>query len=51
MSEAQREAVYPRIMAEAIAMSVAWVTARVIDEADEGGRYDAVSTRAGQGPW
>ena len=41
MSEAQRAAVYPRILAEAVAVSVAWVSARVIDGATEAGRFDA----------
>jgi ribonuclease HII len=40
MSEAQRAAVYPRLLAEAVAVSVVWVSARVIDEAAEAGRFD-----------
>ena len=40
LSEAQREAVYPRILAEALAVSVVWVSARAIDEAAEAGAYD-----------
>jgi ribonuclease HII len=41
MSRAQRAAAYPRILAEAIAVSVMWVTASAIDDASEKREFDA----------
>lgn len=40
MDQSQREAVYPRILAEAIAISVAWISAAEIDAADGRREYD-----------
>jgi ribonuclease HII len=40
MSPTQLEAAYPRILAEAIASCVIWVTASAIDDASEKGEFD-----------
>lgn len=40
LSKAQRATEYPRILAEALAVSVAWISARAIDEAADAGKYD-----------